>query len=92
MADVVGLTISTFIASIFGFIGFLLGERTAKDLGHNLSEKILDVLKKQSEGKISSLRYVRKTGTFDEIENPDSTSSTPSATYAEKTSRDDTTA
>ncbi len=89
MLDAVGLTISTFIASILAFIGFLLGERQSRGLGHELSEKILDVLQRQAKGKIDLVRYNRKTGEFDDIlENPDSTTSSPSANYSYRKNND----
>lgn len=70
------LIISTFISGIVLIVGFILGERTAKgvirNVGDDISERILQVLQLNSQGNLTNYKFNRYTRNY-EPENPDST-------------------
>jgi len=76
--DLTTFTLSSFFSIIIFVIGFAIGERQSKSLisnvGHNLSEKVLDALKLTEQGKLEYTNYNRVTGNF-EVDYPDSTTS-----------------
>ncbi len=77
MPTTVDLIFSIFFAGILGIIGFIVGERQSKYLGHDIKENVLDALQSNAKGEIGGLRYNRNTGKYEaKLDYPDSTTKT----------------
>jgi len=66
--------ITSFFSGLLFILGFIIGERQSKELGHKFSERVLGVLKIAFRGDIENTTYSRRTENFD-VNYPDSTTS-----------------